>query len=376
MGDLITPDLVIFFALIQSVVFLLLIRFMDLYEREPFSLLVLMFVWGAAGAGILAPPINGFVSGVVYEISPEVQAVLGAAIAAPLGEETTKGLALVVAFFVSWGIARRFGGLEFEGVTDGIVYGAAVGLGFSFTEDIFYYLVQAGGGELGLATYLDRVDFFGLGQLTHALFTAAFGAGLGLATWSHSWAGRLGFSALGLAVAMAAHAAFNGLAPAVLVYRYGFEDTAAWMGGTGIPGVTGVPADLALRMGTTSTLVWDRVLPFLTVLFVLAFVGLISLWLRYQRRVLRSELAEEADLGLIGAHEQEVMPCYWRRSLWYWGLLRGGKLERWRLDRRTHNALADLAFLKWRTRRVGSDWGKVEKQRRRVKALLSTEVVE
>lgn len=370
MGSSITPDLVIFFALIQSAVFLMLIRFLDLYEREPLSLLVLMFVWGAIGAAILAPPVNGFVSAMTYSNSPEVQAVFGAAISAPIGEETTKGLALVVAFIASWWVAKRFGGMEFEGITDGIVYGAAVGLGFSFTEDIFYYLVQEGGGERGLETYLDRVGFFGLGQLTHALFTASFGVGLGLATWSRGWAGRLGFPALGLAVAMAAHAAFNGLAPAVLVRRYGFEAVAAWMGGPG------VPQELARQMQATSEMVWNVVIPFSRLLFLLAFAGLVALWLRYQRRVLRFELAEEADLGLIGAREREIMPCYWRRTVWYWGLLRAGKLERWKLARRIHNALADLAFLKWRSRRLGGDWDKVEKLRKRVKALRSMEVVE
>ena len=251
MGNLITPDLIIFFALIQSAVFLLLIRFLDLYEREPLSLLALMFVWGAVGAGILAPPINGFISSVVYAISPEVEIVFGPAISAPIGEETIKGLALVAAFFVSWWIARRFGGLEFEGITDGIVYGAAVGLGFSFTEDIFYYIVLEGGME----SYLNRVDFFGLGQLTHALFTATFGAGLGLATWSRSWIGRLGFPALGLAVAMAAHAAFNRLASVVLVGRYGLENVAAWMGGPG------VPQELARQMQATNDAVWNEVIP-------------------------------------------------------------------------------------------------------------------
>ena len=116
--------------------------------------------------------------------------------------------------------------------------------------------------------------------------------------------------------------------------------------------------------------------PVLRLLFLLAFVGLVALWLRYQRQVLRFELAEEANLGLIGPEEWEVMPRYWRRSLWYWGLLRAGKLERWKLARRVHNILADLAFLKWRLRRLGGDWGQVEKLRRRIKALRSMEVVE
>ena len=37
------------YALLQAVVFLLLIRFLDLYEREPLGVLALMFAWGATG---------------------------------------------------------------------------------------------------------------------------------------------------------------------------------------------------------------------------------------------------------------------------------------------------------------------------------------
>lgn len=124
------------FALIQAVLFLLLIRFLDLYEREPLALIV-----------------------------------------------------LVVAFAVSYLVAWHFGNLQFYGLTDGIVYGAAVGLGFSFAEDIFYFFKFAAEGSLGegLNVYLERVDFFGVGSLGHAVYTGTFGAGLGLATRSRSW---------------------------------------------------------------------------------------------------------------------------------------------------------------------------------------------
>ena len=77
--------------------------------------------------------------------------------------------------------------------------------------------------------------------------------------------------------------------------------------------------------------------------FVTAFFVAIFLWLLYQRRIIRSELAEEVDSGLIGREEWEAMPRYWRRSAWYWRLLREGKLERWRLIRRVHNELVDFA---------------------------------
>lgn len=67
-------------------------------------------------------------------ISPKAEIAFGVAISAPLAEETAKGMILVVVFVPSYAAARRFGGLEFSGVTDGIVYGAAVGLGLPFGD--------------------------------------------------------------------------------------------------------------------------------------------------------------------------------------------------------------------------------------------------
>src|SRR3546814_12754020 len=52
------------------------------------------------------------------------------AIVAPITEEATKGLFLVL--LVVW--KRQ----EFDGVLDGIVYAGFVGIGFAFTENILY----------------------------------------------------------------------------------------------------------------------------------------------------------------------------------------------------------------------------------------------
>jgi RsiW-degrading membrane proteinase PrsW (M82 family) len=139
-------------------------------------------------------------------LPPKIEAGLRSAISGPLVEECAKGLALVAAFVLSHWAFERFGFLEFEGVTDGIVYGAAVGLGFAFTEDLLYLwtYTSALGPETGLNAYLGRVDFFGVGQLYHPVYTATLGVRLGLATWSRSWKGRVGFPVLGLAAAIAA----------------------------------------------------------------------------------------------------------------------------------------------------------------------------
>jgi hypothetical protein len=109
---------------------------------------------------------------------------------------------------------------------------------------------------------------------------------------------------------------------------------------------------------------------------VAVFVALVVLWLRHQRHMIQDELAEEVRAGLLSHEEWEMMPRYWSRSKAYWRLLAEGKLERWRLLRRIHNELVDLAFLKWRLRRAAWVRGQIETQRARITYLRSLEAVE
>jgi hypothetical protein len=166
------------------------------------------------------------------------------------------------------------------------------------------------------------------------------------------------------------HSVHNGLVNLLLILRYGLEATAAWRGRMGF-----VPADLAEQMQATadSAAAVTRLLDYV---FVTAFFIAIFVWLLYQRRIIRLELAEEVDSGLIGREEWETMPRYWRRSAWYWRLLWEGKLERWRRIRRVHNELVDLAFLKRRLRKTSGDREQVEKRRRRIVNLRSQRIVE
>jgi protease PrsW len=361
------PAFLVTFALIQAVVFLLLIRFLDLYEREPLNALALMAAWGATGAVALSLAGNGIVLGL---LPPALEKTFGSALAGPLVEEVAKGLAVVVTFSLSWWAARRFGLLELEGLTDGMVYGAAVGLGFAFTEDLLYLFSVADeqGLGVGLSEYASRVDFFGVGQLGHAVYTAAFGAGLGLATWSRSWRGRLGFPLLGLVAAMLMHAVHNGLPSFALAWRYGLENAAAAMAGRSVPGDLFAQMQATAEWANTASKVADYV-------FVAVFVALAVLWLLYQRRVIRDELEEETRAGFLHHEEWELMFRYWGRSKWYWQLLWEGELERWRLLRRIHNELVDLAFLKRRLRRAGGDQGQIERRRKRIAYLRSLEAI-
>lgn len=355
-------SLIITYAVVQTVVLLLLIRFVDLYEREPLSVLALMALWGAIGATTLSAFGNAGLRGV---LPADIENVFGSAIYAPLIEEVAKGFALIAFLVVSVRAAGRFGVPRFEGITDGIVYGAAVGLGFAFTEDILYLLQGAaeGGLRFGLVDYLSRRDFFGLSMLHHAIYTAAFGAGLGLATWSTKRIARVLFPLGGLALAMLLHAMNNGLTRLVLVQKYGLEATDQYVSGLRTVDMQETASSVASVM---------RVVDFL---LVVAFAVLVQMWLRYQRRVITKELAEEAEAGLISKTELDLMPSYWRRSQWYLQLIRTGQWERWRLLKRIHNELVNLALMKDRARRRGLALDDVDRTRELILKLKAQKVV-
>jgi RsiW-degrading membrane proteinase PrsW (M82 family) len=347
-------------------VFLLLIRFLDLYEREPISLVFVMFFWGAIGAAILASLGNELLEG---SLPVDVDVVYGPMLSAPVVEELAKGLALVAAFAFSRWASRRFGVFEFDGPTDGIVYGAAIGIGFAFSEDLYYFFREAQlGGDLGdaLQVYIDRRDFFGPAMLRHAIWTATFGAGLGLATWSRGSLGRYGFPLLGLLLAMLMHAVNNGLVPVLLALKYGFETTYEYL-------AVGVPVSLADRMDATAASATST-LKVLSWIYVAVFFAAITAWLAYQRGVIARQLADERKKGLISGQEEALAPRFIRRSRYYLDLIRTGRMPDMRTAARMYGDLVDLAFAKQRW--GGRSAGRRELARRRARiAYLRSELV-
>lgn len=128
-----------FFSVVPILFYLILIWLMDRYEREPFWLLSLNFVWGATGAiifGIIGSMIMGIgVSEFIYEFANKTDAetlnnIAGTVVVAPLVEESTKGIFLLIV-----ALSRNF-----DGPVDGAVYGGAIGLGFGMTENFLYFL--------------------------------------------------------------------------------------------------------------------------------------------------------------------------------------------------------------------------------------------
>ena len=94
---------------------------------------------------------------------------------------------------------------EFDGMRDGFVYGALVGVGFNWFEAPLY--VMNGYIERGIAPYAQelasRHGLLGLGG--HAMFSGLFGLSLGLAAQTtRTWL-RVLAPVLGWLLALAAH---------------------------------------------------------------------------------------------------------------------------------------------------------------------------
>ncbi|MGH2634735.1 MAG: PrsW family intramembrane metalloprotease [Actinomycetota bacterium] len=148
----------------------LAIYLLDLYEREPLSLVFGALVWGAVAATVLSALANQGWGLVVARIGgPEFAARWTAALTAPFVEEITKAAGVVLIYL----IARR----EMDDVMDGFVYGAMVGLGFAVVEDVFYFVAIFGGTPAGvLAGFYVRVVSSGL--YGHVLYTGLSGMGI------------------------------------------------------------------------------------------------------------------------------------------------------------------------------------------------------
>jgi protease PrsW len=174
---------------------------LDRYEPEPRSLLVLGLGWGAFVATSAALVLQLFDS-LIFQSTD----VFTSTVVAPVTEEAAKGLFILLLL-----IYRRH---ELDGVLDGLVYAGMVGIGFAFTENILYlasaYMGQDGqagglGGAVGL--FIVRCVF---GPFAHPFFTAFTGIGIGIAVASRRRGVRVVAPILGYLVAVGAHGAWNG----------------------------------------------------------------------------------------------------------------------------------------------------------------------
>jgi len=151
-------------AAISFPLLILILFWLDRYEPEPARYRLAAIGWG----GVVAVVLSLVAEQLLFSL-PGTNTFVETAIIAPIVEEAGKGLFLVVVV-----IFRR---AQIHGLLDGLIYGALVGVGFAFVEDIVYYLSSLQSGALGVTFFLRGI----MGPFAHPLFTSAFGIGVGIA---------------------------------------------------------------------------------------------------------------------------------------------------------------------------------------------------
>jgi protease PrsW len=186
-----------------------LIYFLDLYEREPVSVAVAAFAWGAFAATALSLDAGGWEVVLSQITSPVFAARWGPALTAPIVEEVLKGAGVVLLYL----IVRD----EVDDAMDGFVYGALCGLGFAVVEDVVYFMAAFGGTTGGvLEGFYIRVLSSGL--YGHVLYTGLVGMAVGLIVSARDprpTRERMPAAAGLVALAIVAHALWNAPLPAL-----------------------------------------------------------------------------------------------------------------------------------------------------------------
>ncbi len=288
-------------AVLPVPVYLILVIWIDRYESEPAWMLATAFLWGALVAVFFAFLINTASGLAVILLTNDVNAgrAFGAVISAPIVEEIAKAVILFIFFF--W---KKD---EFDGVIDGIVYAAMVGLGFAMTENIQYYgkaVLQSGSGGLTLVFIIRGA----LAPFAHPMFTSMTGMGLGIALHTRNLFLKFLAPIVGLLMAISMHSIWNG--------------SAVLFGGPGF------------------ILMYVLIMvPAFAIMFVVIFLAL-----RREGRIIREHLTPDFQGGIF-TQEEFIQLCTIRGRMGasYSAFSRGGFLH-WQARRQLNQTASELAF--------------------------------
>ena len=262
----------------------LLLRWLDRREPEPWLFYFLAFAWG----GLIATGIAGDVN---TSIDKVLGGLLGGILAAPFIEEAAKGLGLLV--FVL--LLRD----EFDGPRDGFIYGAVIGLGFTWLESSVYIARSfAESGTVAWAFQLgSRYVLAGLNG--HAIYTGLFGLFLGFGLIQKSRLRKIGLPIVGYLLAAGSHMAWNSLG------------TVASAATSTAIGTLTMPPDVAaaFQQNITRSPFWLSWLSNLAALLVANGITLLIIFIglrrsgRWERGVMVEQLRDEVGTPTVTAEE-------------------------------------------------------------------------
>ncbi len=303
--------LAVILSFIPACIYSWIAYWMDRYEKEPFHIVVKVFLWGAIVATIGAIIASAFLQAGVFLItkSGEITDVAGIVLIAPFVEESLKGLAVLLVF--------KHYRHEFDSILDGIIYAGIVALGFAATENVLYLYFHGyadGGGYEGLfRVFFMRVI---LGGWNHAVYTAFIGIGLAVARLDET---KKSAPTIGFIVAFMVHAIHNGT---VVV--------------------------LSLTLGVDG----------LIVLYLIDWVGWVvvfgvMLWaINREKRWIVQYLPEEVSRGIITKQQFEIARSSWAQTFARLRALFKGHLKP---TRRFYQLCAELAQKKHQLAIVGEE---------------------
>jgi len=303
--------------LLPAIGIMLLVNFMDRFEREPWFLRLAAFLWGA----IIAIPPAFFVEQNVDNIlqnllGPSTSDVIRSALDglnAGMTEETVKGLGLILLFI----ILRD----EFDNVIDGIVYAALIGAGFAFVENFRYFAINSKNTLVFLI-----VGRIVLGWLGHSTFTACFGAALGYIRHTRVRWKQILIPLLGYLIAVGLHS---------------FYDFVDFQAGAAI---RTAPGDSSVAVFSLVAIIGNYIPPFLA---QIALLYILLKGLAHEAAVIREFLAVEVSNGVVMVNEYALLQNSFRRTRAERRVLGKYGVKQWLRVKALYQTEIGLAFRKW-----------------------------
>jgi RsiW-degrading membrane proteinase PrsW (M82 family) len=288
-------------TILLALLYLSVVRFVDMNEKEPLWAMLMLFVLGGAGSILTALVASNSLVGLSVWASASLKEVVKfVAVGA--------GVAALVAY------GQRRGWQEFNGTMDGIVYGTCGGLGFGVGEQLVHSLTFVDFSVPGLE--VSQVTSFGklaLSGLSDGVVGAIIGAGFGLASEAKVPALRAIFPIGALVGAVLADAGYQTL-------RHGnaLGDSGALRANVSL----GVPV------------------------FFIALVAAYALL--QERKAIHGHLDDEVQTGAVGTGDLPLLKSVIARQLAYLKAALSFKIGFLLGLRSLHNLQVQLAFAKAR----------------------------
>ena len=286
-------------AFVPAMFYILPLIWLDRYDPEPLWLLALAFGWGALVSVIFSFVVNTVIGAVAGDI-------VGGVISAPVFEEGSKGLGLVLllVFF------RRY----FDDILDGVIFAGVIALGFATVENVLYYGRGLLDGSIVILIFLRGI----LSPFAHVTFTSMTGIGCGISRESHNPIVRIMLPLVGYGCAVMLHAFWNGM---------------AFLGGGG-----------GFLLGYI----------FLEIPFFLIFVGFTIYIMYRQNKILKEMLAIDVARGMIPQQHLDTATSLFGSLFWTLGGLTDGK---YKARRNYLRSIGKLGLTYWHIQRANAAQG-------------------